>query len=169
MRQKKRGFFFVLDTIFAVVVILAGLILVFTNLSSVPATYQAASSSIDVLSQLSKTKVNETANAYILALRFNNTLTKSDNYRSIIDVVAYLYNRSNTYDARGVIESFVENVTPENYNIEILINDTLLYEKSVKDITQENAAFVIKTRGIVIGVTNDSNMIGPYIMEISLW
>ncbi len=169
LRPSRQGFFFIIDTLLALIVLFAGLALVLSNSAQVPLTAQAAYTAQDLLTQLSNTRINESSNAVVIAARFNGTISSNDNYRSLLEEIVYLYYQSNTGTAVQILNATAVNLIPSNYNAEFRINQTLIFNQTVTANSQAQAPFVLTDRRIIIGITNTSQLFGPYIVEFRIW
>ena len=122
-----------------------------------------------MLTQLSNTRINESSNAVVIAARFNGTISSNDNYRSLLEEIVYLYYQSNTGTAVQILNATAVNLIPSNYNAEFRINQTLIFNQTVTANSQAQAPFVLTDRRIIIGITNTSQLFGPYIVEFRIW
>ncbi len=168
-KKRKDGFFFITDTILAIIIIFAGLAIVLSSSTTTPITAQAALTAHDFLKQLSATQINASNDEVIIAARFNRTISTADNYRSVLETLVYLCSRNLNYTATEIVSSISQSTLPTNYNVEFRINNTLVYNRSVNTVTAAQAPFVLKDRKIVYGLTNASTAFGPYIVEFAIW
>jgi hypothetical protein len=165
----KKGFFFAIDTLFASLVTVIGLVLILSSNLQISSLTQATYSAQDVMSQLATIRVNESANEYILELRYNGSIAAGDEYRTLLDTIGYFYIKNELHLANGTIGAVIEGILPENYNTLFLLNDTIIYERNIKEISQAEAPFVITNRRIILGVTNETNRFGPISLEVFIW
>lgn len=167
--RSRKGFFFILDTLLAITIIFGGLVLILASSSRSSLTGQAALSAQDVLKQLSSTRINESSDETIINARFNGTIKIQDNYRSVLEEVVYLISQNKNGTAIEIINSSAAALLPETYNAQFLLNGTIMYSKVFNSNTQQSSPFVIKDRKIVIGLTNTSKILGPYVVEFAIW
>lgn len=165
----KKGFFFIIDTLLAIIIIFGGLVLILAGTTQTTLTAQAALTAQDLLRQLGSTRINESSDVVIIAARFNGTIPASDNYRSILEEVVYLTYQNRNATASQIINSSAASLIPAIYNAQFLINNSLLYNRSVNTNTQASSPFILKDRRIVIGLTNTSQRFGPYVVEFAIW
>jgi len=169
LKKSRRGFFFILDTLLALVVLFSGLALILTNSVQAPLTAQAAFTAQDLLTQLSNTRINDSSNSVIINARFNGTISSDDGYRSLLEEIVYLYYKSNFGSAAEITNATAATLVPANYNALFEINQTIIYSKNVSTNTEAQAPFVLTDRRIIIGLTNTSQLFGPYIVEFHIW
>lgn len=168
-KRKKRAFFYAIDMLLATLVTVVGLVLILSDNLQISSLTQATYTAQDVLSQLSTIRVNESGNTYVLELRFNGTIPAGDEYRTLIDTLGYFYVKSEYQNINGTLDSVISGILPDNYNALFTINGSEVYNRTVKDVSQAEAPFVITDRRLILGVTNETQKYGPFALEVSIW
>jgi len=178
----KRGYFFVLDGIFAVVILVIGLIMISSNIYTNPAEVPLISLSDDLLDLLSSTQVSELcydyeecicSNRKIEELCTNHLIFNPD--QSILDYFGELY----TKDYKEIISQLYQNITKDiiKHNIigsELIINDEKIYPNYDTTSSKNESDFLISSKRIIFSYyeepeSGDVSFWGPYLIEIRLW
>ncbi len=173
--MRKRGYFFIVDSLVALAVLCVGIVLVFSQHDYKPSTDQSYSLSNDILNILSYNKIKNINNDYAGS---NSNLTRNGNItdidKTLLEQVAEFYYRNKTKDCSfcmGLIDKFLSNITvnliPAEYNYLIKIQNETVYTHSSMDIN--SSLFVIPSRKIVHGLYNGTELYGPYIVEVLSW
>jgi len=171
----KKGYFFIVDAMVAIGALAIGMVLIFSMSEYRPSTTQSYTVSEDVLNILSYNRIKQINNYYAGP---NSVLTRNGNITDIskplIEQSAEFYYR---YDSLGcdfckdLIGSFLGNITqkliPENYNYVVIINNETVFNHSSDPIS--DAIFVTPARAIVHGIYNQTDLYGPYLVEVISW
>lgn len=175
MLPKKRGYFFVLDAVLAVSVLIIGVFLVASSYVNAPKPAQVELLSGDLLNFLSSTKIKELNNPYAGIggqLWSQGIITDADN--SLLQQIGYFY----ATNQLGIAEKFIQNaskgVLPEQFNYEVWMDNTILYPRrqSAEHISSKNSTEILLTsKKITFGILNSttSDMWGPYKAEVFVW
>jgi len=175
MRLGKRGYFFILDSMVALAVLSVGIVLIFSQHSYEPKTEQSYTLSLEVLNVLSYNKIKNINNDYAGS---NSNLTRNGNItdidKTLLEQIAEFYYRNTTKDCGFCIEligKFLNNITinliPSEYNYLIRIDNMSVYNHSNSDMN--SSSFLIPSRKIVHGMYNETELYGPYLVEVLSW
>ena len=160
----KQGYFFTLDALIAVGVLIAGMIWILSINTYVPSQSQTAFTAEDSISTIANIRLYELNSRYVDKLMDNGTVTRKDN--TLLEQVGEFYYKNDIPSA----SSFVENVTygqiPQQYGFELLIDGYSMYASSA---TSNTTALLISERVIISGITNKTLMYGPYEAEVRVW
>lgn len=175
MLLKKRGYFFVLDAVLALSILVVGVFLVTSAYVDVPQPTQVELLSEDVLNFLSNTKIKDLNNPYAGIggeLWANGSIKDADN--SLLQQISEFYATNNLDTAEKFIQNVSKDVVPSQYKYEIWINGVILYPKNPapEHINSRNSTEVLLTsKKITFGIINKptSSMWGPYKAEVFLW
>lgn len=171
----KRGYFFLVDSMVALGVLTVGIVLLLSQHESAPSTGQPQVVAVDVIAVLSSNKVKNINDDYAGA---NSELTRNGNItdidKTLLEQAAEFYYRSEEKSCDfclGLAENFLERIltdlTPREYQYQIIIEGTLVYDHSTTAI--DESRFVIPSRKIVHGLYNQSELYGPYVVEVLSW
>ena len=94
-RKTKKAFFFTMDAIIALFILVVGISVIFAFRSSEPPTVQSGIYSFDLMNHLTNTKIKEVNDNYILDLLDNGTITNKEN--TLFQQIAEFYWRHQEY------------------------------------------------------------------------
>lgn len=175
MPLKKRGFFFILDAVLGLTVLIIGVFLITSSYVNVPRPAQVGLLSDDLLDFLSNKKIKELNNPYAGIggeLWNKGVITDADN--SLLQQIGELY----AAGSLGTAEKFIQNVSkgtvPEQFRYEVWIDGSLLYPRtpSAEHIKSRNSTrLLLASKKITFGVINKEtgDLWGPYEAEVFVW
>lgn len=173
--HKKRGYFFVLDAMLALVVLVIGMFLVSSSYVNAPQPAQVTLLSDDLMNFLSTTKIRDLNNPYAGiggTLWSQGDIKDPDN--SLLQQAGEFYRLNKL----GIAESFMQNVSfgivPQQFRYEVWVDETLLYPKapSSDHIKSRNSTGLLLTsKKLTFGILNSttSDIWGPYKAEVFVW
>jgi hypothetical protein len=167
--MNRKGFFFTLDIILAVTVLVVGVVLLYADVARTPPTLQASLVVADVLNLLQTVRVIDTTDPIILELRINNTITADDSERTILDLMAILHNRGESNYAATILDSFTRNTAAGRYNVQYYLNNSLLFSYNQTNMTIEEAPTAVIGRRVILTSENDTVLVGPLVFEVRAW
>ena len=173
--MQKRGYFFVIDALVALLVLVVAVVLIFSTNIREQKTEQPFTLSTDVLKVLSTNKIKSINNDYAGS---NSNLTRNGNItdidKTLLEQVAEFYHRNKTLECGyclQLIDSFLDNITvnmiPKEYDYMIILDNTTVYNHSTSPMN--DSTFVIPSRTIVHGLYNGKDLYGPYLVEVLSW
>ena len=72
--------------------------------------------------------------------------------------------------SENITRYILADITPEQYSMQVFLNDTLLYRKNASEGIHENESSVlISAKKVVVVVVNKVNLSDPYMMEVRVW
>ena len=175
MPLKKRGYFFMLDAMLALIVLVIGVFLVTSSYVNVPQPAQISLLSDDLLNFLSNTKIKELNNPYAGiggTLWSQGNITDPDN--SLLQQIGEFY----ASDKPDIAEKFIQNVSagivPQQFRYEVWIDGMLLYPKmpSAEHMQSKNSTRLLLTsKKLTFGILDKatSGIWGPYKAEVFVW
>lgn len=175
MVLKKRGYFFVLDAVLGLSIIVIGVFLVTSSYINVPQPAQVGLLSDDLLDFLSNTKIKNLNNPYAGIggeLWSQGLITDLDN--SLLQQAGEFYATNMTDTAEKFIANVSKEVLPEQFRYEVVMNDVVLYPKTLTPEhikSRSNTSLLLTSKKITFGVLNKttSNLWGPYKAEVFVW
>ena len=107
MLNKKRGYFFVIDAVLGMFILILGVFLILSSYINAPEQTQVSLLSDDLMNFFSNTKIKDLNNPYagIGGILWNNG-TVSDPENTLLQQIGELYATGNW----GVAEKFIQNV-----------------------------------------------------------
>ena len=175
MMLKKRGYFFVLDAVLGLFVLVIGVVLITSSYVDVPQPTQVGLLSDDLLNFLSNKKIKDLNNPYGGIggeLWSKGIITDADN--SLLQQIGEFY-ATNKLD---IAEKFIQNVStgiiPIQFRYEVWMDNVILYPKipSLEHISSKNSTeILITSKKLTFGIINKtaSNIWGPYKAEVFVW
>ena len=175
MLLKKRGYFFVLDAVLGLIVLVIGVFLINSLYVSVPEPAQVGLLSDDLLNFLSNTRIKELNNQYagIGGQLWNQGyITDADN--SLLQQIGEFYAANKPDIAEKFIANVSTGIVPEQFRYEVWIDSTILYPitQTIEHIKSKNSTELLLTsKKITFGIMNreTSDLWGPYKAEVFVW
>ena len=173
--HKKRGYFFILDAVLALIVLVVGVFLITSSYVSVPQPVQVEILSDDLLGFLSNTKIRELNNPYagIGGVLWNQGLiTAADN--SLLQQIGELYSANKPDIAEKFIANVSAGIVPSQFRYEVWMNNAILYPRvpAIEHANSRNSTGLLLTsKKLTFGIMNKttSNIWGPYKAEVFVW
>ncbi len=175
MALKKRGYFFVLDSMLGLSIIIIGVFLIMSSYTKLPQPAQVGLIADDLLNFLSKTKIRDLNNAYAGIggeLWDQGEITKSDN--SLLQQIGEFYAENKLGIAGQFISSVSRGVVPAQFNYEVWMDNRLLYPQAPSSShiqSKEDTELLLTSKKMAFGILNMTNgtMWGPYKAEVFVW
>ena len=175
MVLKKRGYFFTLDAVLGLFIIVIGVFLVTSSYVSVPQPAQVGLLSDDLLNFLSNTKIKNLNNQYAGIggdLWSQGIITDADN--SLLQQTGEFYAKNNLDIADKFLSNVTQGVVPQQFRYEVWMNGIILYPKiqtSEHKISRNSTELLLTSKKITFGVANKttSNIWGPFKAEVYVW
>ncbi len=175
MPLKKRGYFFVLDAVMGLMVLVIGVFLITSSYIDVPQPVQVELLSDDLLNFLSNTKIKDLNNPYTGIggeLWKQGEITEAEN--SLLQQIGEFYATNKPDTAEKFIQNVSKEIIPSQFRYEVWMDDAILYPKtpSAEHIkSKESTELLLTSKKITFGVINKttSNLWGPYKSEVFLW
>lgn len=173
--QKKRGYFFMLDAVLGLFVLVIGVFIISSSYFSAPQPAQVGFLADDVLDFLANTKVSELNNPYAGMggqLWQQGQITEQEN--SLLQQVGEFYANGRLDTAEKFIQNVSAGSVPEQFRYEVWMNDAILYPKnpSPEHLKSKNSTEILLTsKKITFGILNKttSSIWGPYKAEVFVW
>lgn len=171
----KRGYFFLIDSILALGVLVIGGFLIFSSYVKVPAKEDAAALAESLMDFFSNTKIKDVNNAYAGVggeLWQQGIITNEEN--TLLQQIGVFYASNNLGTAGKLIANITKNSVPQQYLFEFHIDNALLYPQNASQIhlQSKNATRVlIPSKKIVHGFLNEEtgDLFGPYEAKVLVW
>lgn len=175
MQLKKRGYFFVLDAMLGLFVLIIGVFLITSSYVSVPQPAEARLVSDDLLDFLSNVKIKEFNNPYGGIggqLWSQGAITEPEN--SLLQQIGEFYAAGNFDTAENFIQNATAGVIPLQFRYEVWMNGAILYPRAPppEHMKSKNATGILLTsKKPTFGVINEAtgDLWGPYKAEVFVW
>ncbi|MBN2458600.1 hypothetical protein JXB31_05730 [Candidatus Woesearchaeota archaeon] len=176
--NSKKGYYFILDAIIGLFVITIGIMLIFSYFKVEPSLEQSGFIAFDVMDFLSSNQIKELNSALYGVggkLHSDGNITNIDN--TLLEQIAEFYYRNVTLKSNftiRLIEDLLNNlsssVIPYNYGLLLAIDNNTVYNRTgVNAFEMVNATVVVPTKKITYSVYNETQLVGPYIIEVIVW
>ena len=172
---KKKGYFFLLDAMLGLSVIVIGTFLILSLFIKVPEQTQVGLIADDLMNYLSNTKIKDLNNPYAGIggeLWRQGLITDPEN--SLLQQTGEFYAKSNLDTAEKFIQNVSKEVLPSQFMYEIWIDNKKIYPKisSLEHIKSKDTTDLLLTSkkitfDIINTTTND--LWGPYKAEVFAW
>lgn len=175
MFDKKRGYFFVIDAVLGLSIIIIGVFLITASYSKVPQPTQVGFLADDLLNFLSNTRIKDLNNAYggIGGELWNQGLI-SNSDMSLLQQIGVFY-KTNKLD---VTNKFIHNVTlgavPPQFIYEVWIDGIIVYpnpQTKEHNMSRNSTSLLLTSKQISFGILNTTtaDLFGPYKAEVFVW
>ncbi|MBI2657051.1 hypothetical protein HYX03_04890 [Candidatus Woesearchaeota archaeon] len=175
MAIKKRGYFFILDAVLGLSILVIGVILITSSYVNVPQPAQVGLLSDDLLDFLSNTKIKELNNPYagIGGQLWNQGVIK-DADNSLLQQIGEFYATSKLDTAEKFIQNVSIGIVPQQFRYELWVDGIILYPKTpaLEHIKSRNSTNVLLTsKKITFGILDKAtgSIWGPYKAEVFVW
>lgn len=173
--MKKRGYFFVLDAILGLFILVIGVFLITSSYVDVPKPTQVSFLADDLLNFLSNTKIKEFNNPYAGlggTLWNQGVITDPDN--SLLQQIGEFYATNKLDTADKFIQNVSTGIVPQQFRYEVWMDDVIIYPKtpSAEHTKSKNSTELLLTsKKLTFGTINKTtgNLWGPYKAEVFVW
>ena len=175
MLNKKRGYFFVIDAVLGLAVIIIGIFLITASYNKVPQQTQVTFLANDLMNFLSHTKIKNLNNPYGgIGGELWNKGEITNGELSIMQQAGIFYKSKKT----GIADKFLQNVSngivPSQFNYEIWIDSTIIFpnpQTKQHNVSRNSSELLLTSKQITFGILNQSTgeMFGPYKAEVFVW
>lgn len=174
-RYARKGYFFLIDSMLALGVLVIGSFLVFSTYTKIPSKEGVELLSEDVMDFFADTKISGVNNEYAGVggqLWDSGLISNADN--SLLQQLGEFYEQDNLDIAEQFILSLTENSIPPQFLFEFRIEDTLLYPQNPSQShldSKDRTQVLIPSKKIVHGYLdeNTGDLFGPYDAEVLVW
>ena len=175
MINKKRGFFFIVDAVLAVSVLVVGIVLISTSYVKSPQQDQVALLSDDLINFLSSKKIKDLNNPYAGIggeLWNDGNITNGDN--TLLQQIGEFYSTSQLNLSEKFIQNVSVGVIPTQFRYEVWMNSFILYPKTPSSehmASRDNTKLLLTSKKITFGIKDRStdDIWGPYKAEVFIW
>ena len=175
MHNKKRGYFFVLDAMLGLFVLIIGVFIVTSSYVSVPQPTQVKLLSDDLMSFLSKTKIKNLNNQYAgIGGQLWNQQEIIDGDNTLLQQIGEFYYLNKLDTADKFIQNVSKDVMPSQFRYEVWVDSNLLYPKNPTPehlASKDSTELLLTSKAITFGIINMTSDIlwGPYKAEVFVW
>ncbi|MFH1211881.1 MAG: hypothetical protein V1659_03040 [Candidatus Woesearchaeota archaeon] len=163
--NKRGSYFFVIDAFLAGVIVFITLTVILSSYANYPKTSQTESITEDYISVFLDTEMRDLENSY--ANKLDSQGLVSNPRRTVFEQIAELYFTNETSYAKGFVKSLTEGIIPEQFGVAYIINDTMVYNRSIR--TLDSASFLVSAKKLTFFRLNSTRVIGPVITEVKVW
>jgi hypothetical protein len=164
MMHKKGAYFYVIDAFIASIIIVAAIIVLFSQFYTTSPSSQAYYTAEDFLSAMESTPVRNIDHPLVRAWLSNGTIT--DPQQSILNQIS-LFNASGQRQEASNLTRIIADQTAQNIGLEVLIDGKRLYIREPR--SQTSADSLLSARRIVLLRKNTTALYPPTIIEVRSW
>ena len=175
MHNKKRGYFFVLDAMLGLFVLIIGVFIVTSSYVSVPQPTQVKLLSDDLMGFLSKTQIKSLNNQYAgIGGKLWNQQEITDEDNTLLQQIGEFYYLNKPDTAEKFIQNISKDLLPAQFRYEVWIDNTMLYPKTPTPehlASKSSTELLLTSKTITFGIINKTTDIlwGPYKAEVFVW
>ena len=175
MLIKKRGYFFVLDAVLGLAVLVIGVFLITSSYVNVPPPTQVRILSDDLINFLSSTKIEELNSPYSgVGGELWNQGYITDSSNTLLQQIGYFYHTDNVNIAEKFIQNLSSGVIPSQFRYEVWMDGIVLYPLNPTlehNQSRNNTDLLLTSKRLTFGILNQttSDIWGPYIAEVFVW
>jgi len=169
LRSSKKGFMFTLDILLCVVIIAIGFILAWSALTAEPPKEQPYLIADSVASLMVSTKNYEVMNKMKGGV-LGSLKNKYDPETSMWEQIALFHINGDGYE-----ENYIENALgasiPKQYAMAVVFDGDVVYNGTAGILgrSPSESAFVVSSKRLIVVVTNETELEGPFIGEVRIW
>jgi len=160
-----RGFFFTTDVLLCIIVLVIGFILVWSSFTEEPPKEQPYFLAEDVSTIMATTR-NVDILDKIRPMVDDGTVT--DLEHTMFEQIGEFYVKDDRGAAWNYTRRFAENILPSQYSIAVLFENVTVYNQT-RGVSQEQSAFLLSSKRMVVVVVNESQLFGPFTGEVRVW
>jgi hypothetical protein len=170
----KKGYFFLMDGIFAIVILVIGFILITANQPRVETELNAKLISQNIIDIMSSIKIEDICNECMCTIQKISenceSLLVSNNKITLLDYMGELYFRNNIDLANITFTNITNDLYRHDlYEVELIVDDKVIKT----DITKDKSRHLISRKKVLFGYFElDDGTVefwGPYMSEINVW
>jgi hypothetical protein len=178
----KKGYIFLMDAIFAVILLVIGVIIVSSNRIAVSSEIPLSISLDNSLDFLSSVKIADICEGCSCSVKKMSELCLDNEIKnsqeSLLDYLGELYSRDKVPDAFSLIENISNEKDifkeKELFDVEIRINDAQIYPNIDLSDKKKKTKNLLSSRRIIFGyyennLTGAINYWGPYEVKTEIW
>jgi hypothetical protein len=174
--MNKKGYFFILDALLALGILVMGVFLLMSTYTRTPEKQQTTNIAEDILDFFAKTKIENFNNPYFGP---SGTLVQSgvieDIQKTLLQQLGEFYYRyldtGNSYYldlAKNLIANVTQDLIPFQYKYEFLIEETIIYSKD--SLSKKNTEVLFPAKRLSFGTVGKTlDLFGPYKVEVLAW
>ena len=173
--MNKKSYFFLIDSMIALGVLIIGGFLVFAAYTKIPSKEEPKLLSETTMGFFASTRISDTNNAYSGLngqLWQQGIITNDDN--TLLQQIGEFYANNQLVTAEKFIGNLTENIIPTQYLFEFRMNNQLLYHRNPSQAhlnSKQSTAILIPSRKMVHGYSNQEtgDLFGPFAAEVLVW
>jgi len=167
-QKKKKAIFFLFDSLFAIIVLITGTILVFSTYVSTPNTILTHSFAVELLNQLHDVEVRDLGTVYFLSLKARGAVPDDILDKSLLQLIHYYIEENEEENVFPLINETIGVALPENLNLRISVGDTEYFNVTNNLVAEEDARFLVVERRIFLSEYNGI-LYGPNVTKVKIW
>jgi len=168
----RRGYFFLIDSVLALIVLAMGAFLIFSLYSNVPQKEEPAILSDDLMDFFANSKIKDIDNPYAgLGGELWNLGLINNSENTLLQQLAEFYGNNNLDEAEQFILELTNESLPSQFKFEFWMDGQLLYPDTEQTDSKNAAKVLLPSKKIVYGISNKDtgDMFGPYNAEVIVW
>ncbi len=177
MSMQKRGYFFTLDVLIALIVMVVGFMLIWSSMATKPQIIQPYFLAQDLIDFMSSTTVADvTSISYVTGLVDNGNISVSQLETTILEQIAFFnyINQTSGGMKDAVLRNFtkviLENATPGQYSFEFILDErTMYYQQNPFNDIQDESDSLASAKTIISVVVDKNTISEPIVAEVRVW
>lgn len=157
-KTMKKGFYFTMDAVFAMILLIVGLILVSRFFVHVTEPAQIDAYSEDILNTLNSISLEDIDDPFIAIEQANKNIT--DLNESVLLKIGEYWATNQTEKAINLSKLMVEHLIPDRYGIRIRLGGDTIYLKNRTDYEDGKPSDIITSRRMISGIAPGSPLRG---------
>ncbi|MFW6449580.1 MAG: hypothetical protein ACOCZ6_00880 [Nanoarchaeota archaeon] len=171
----KKGYFFVVDAIIALFVLVLGIVLALSFFSYETPERQVSFLSNNIMEFLYTHRIKDINSEYLgpkRQLHKNENITNLDN-RLLVQLGEFYYRAENKscYFCKQLIRNSLSDVSgdflAQGYSYAFYIEEELIYNETRKPL--DEGTVLIPSKTVISGIYNETELWGPYRVEVRTW
>lgn len=167
--NKKAVFFFIVDVIFAAMILIITIVLILGMRVSIPDLGVSYSALKDYTNYVTQVEVRDITNDYLVQLSLAGEIPEQT--YTVSELAGYYIKIGQVTKAEQLIEEITLLVLPDNFGIEYVYNDTTGVSVDVysRGSGKEFSNTVVSSKTLTYNKIDATSTIGPAITEVTIW
>jgi hypothetical protein len=172
MFSNKRGLVFIVDVLLGFAIVIIGISLLLVFLFEVPVSTQPDFYADDIVLFLTSTQFDDFQTNSSKALLKSSIVTEDT---LIGEQISLWCDSNDQYSFDLLLNETVVNILPRSlrYSVTVINNTinetTCLSHTPYPESSKESAQIISVSRGMLLGILNNTEILGPYYLEVSVW
>jgi hypothetical protein len=168
-RGKAGAYFFVMDAVFAGIILISAIYFIFTSYANQPERQTTLRAGEDFANFLYSTRIREFNTYYVDSLVNNGTINNTE--ITLAEQMLRFYYAQDNNTLVNFTQDVASIIMQRDRGLLVFLNKSLIYNSTVHKhaSTMNSSRLLVSTKRISYAKVNQSTVIGPIWMEVKVW